>query len=402
MKRIAAAILLFLAMTAPAAAKDRAPLILVSIDGFRSEYLTRGLTPTLSAIAASGARAEAMRPSFPVNTFPNHYTLVTGLRPDRHGITDNTMFDPRRPGVKFSMSARDQVADSFWWDQGEPIWVTAERQGLKAAPMFWPGSEAQVRGVRPSIWFPYDEDLGAFDRVDRLLGWLDKPAAERPDFMTLYFESIDTVGHHDGPDSPELNQALRDVDGALARLMAGLKARGLEGKVNLIVVADHGMAPTSPERIAFVDDRVAADQFRWVTLGAMAGLVPATPEAERALVGKREHFECWRKSEMPARFHFGTNARIPPVMCLAETGWILSTRPRLAERPITKAGGSHTYDPAAPEMSALFVATGPAFRRGVVLKPFDNVSVYPLMARLLNVTPAPNDGSLKDTTKALR
>lgn len=402
MNRLVLAVLMVLALAAPAAASERAPLILVSIDGFRAEYLQRGLTPTLSALAARGARAEAMQPSFPVNTYPNHYTLVTGLRPDRHGITDNTMFDPARPGVKFSMGARDQVEDRFWWDQGEPIWVAAERAGVKTASLYWPGSEAPVHGVRPSIWSLYDEKDPGAARVDRVLGWLDLPIAERPGLMALYFGSVDEVGHHEGPDSPLLEEALRDVDASLARLMAGLAARGLADRVDIIVVSDHGMAEISPERLIYLDDLTPVDSFEWVRLGSMAGLIPASPQVERRLVGKHDHVECWRKDQMPARFRYGSNPRIPPVVCLAETGWTLTTRPQQAAKPMVKIGGSHSYDPADPTMAAIFVAAGPSFRSGVVLPVFENVSVYPLLAKLLGVAPAPNDGTLADTAAALK
>ncbi len=394
---------LFLVLTAPAAfAAERTPLILISIDGFRAEYLQRGLTPTLSTLAAEGARARAMRPSFPVNTFPNHYTLVTGLRPDHHGVTDNTMLDPARPGVKFHMGARDQVADRFWWDGGEPIWVGAERRGVKTATMFWPGSETDVRGVRPSIWRPFDKTVPAFDRVDGLLGWLDLPAAERPVFMTLYFEAVDSQGHHGGPRSPELEAALRDVDAALARLVAGLKARGLYDAVNVVVVSDHGMAETSPERVVFLDDIVPAEAFTTVTLGSMAGVIPASPEAERRLVGRHDHLECWRKEAMPLRLRYGTHVRVPPVMCLAAGGWIVTTRARWAQWAMKGPGGAHGFDPLDADMQAIFVARGPAIRPGVVLPAFDNVSVYPLLARLLDIPPASNDGRLEDTAAALR
>lgn len=395
-------LLALLAPAAPANARPRPPVILVSIDGFRVEYLQRGVTPTLTALAADGVRAGAMRPSFPVNTFPNHYTLVTGLRPDHHGLTDNTLEDAARPGVTFKMSNRAEVRDRFWWDGAEPIWVTAERRGIRTATMYWPGSEAEVRGVRPSTWLVYDEDVAAFDRVDRLLGWLDQPPQARPAFMTLYFEAVDTVGHKSGPEGPAINRALADVDAAMARLVDGLRARGLEGKVNLVVVSDHGMAPTSPDRVALLDDLVAETDYRWVTLGAVAGLVPATADAERRLVGPHDHFTCWRKGEMPERMAYGTHPRIPPVICLAETGWVITTRARLAEHPMTTAGGSHGYDPLDPAMAALFIAHGPAFRRGVVLAPFDNVSVYPFLARLLGVKARPGDGRLEDTAAALR
>lgn len=403
LRRACLAILVLLFAGAPALAADRAPVLLISIDGFRAEYATRGLTPTLAALAADGVTApDGMRPSFPVNTFPNHYTLVTGLRPDHHGITDNTLYDEARPGVKFSMSARDQVQDRFWWDDGEPVWVTAEQHGLRAFTMYWPGSEAAIHGVHPRQWFVYDEKDPAFARVDRVLGWLDLPADRRPDFMTLYFEAIDTVGHRVSPEGADLNQALGEVDAALARLVAGLKARGLYDRVNLVIVADHGMAGTSPDRIVFLDDLVPIGDVTTVTLGTVSGLIPRTPAAEAALVGRHPHVECWRKAELPKRFHYGTHRRIPPVICLPETGWLLTTRDWAARRPMTGPAGSHGYDPDAVEMRALFVAHGPAFRPGVRLPVFDNVSVYPLIMRLLGLKPRPNDGRAKDTARALR
>jgi predicted AlkP superfamily pyrophosphatase or phosphodiesterase len=402
-RRLCLALSALFLIAAPVRAAERAPVILISIDGFRADYALRGLTPTLAALAAEGAWArEGMRPSFPVNTFPNHYTLVTGLRPDQHGITDNTLFDEARPGVKFNMYARDQVEDRFWWDGGEPVWVTAERAGVKTATMFWPGSEAPVRGVRPTTWFPYQESLPAFDRVDRLLGWLDLPKADQPRFLTLYFEAVDTIGHRMGPDSPELNAALVETDAALARLVAGLRARGLYDRVNLIVVADHGMAPVARERSVFLDDLVPGGGVRSITLGSVAGLIAETPAAEAAIVGKHDHVECWRKADLPARFRYGTHPRIPPIICLSETGWALTTRESFARSAGTKRAGAHGFDPEAVEMRALFIAHGPAFRPGVTLPVFDNVSVYPLLMRLLGLTPQPNDGALKDTGPALK
>ncbi len=402
-RRFCLALAALILMAGPALAAHRAPVILISIDGFRADYATRGVTPTLAALAAGGVWArDGMRPSFPVNTFPNHYTLVTGLRPDHSGITDNTMFDDARPGVKFSMGARDQVQDRFWWDAAEPVWVTAEKKGLKSFIMYWPGSEAEIHGLRPSRWLAYDEKDPAFDRVDRLLGWLDLPPAERLAFMTLYFEAVDTVGHHDGPDSAGLNQALANVDAALARLVAGLKARGVYDKVNLVIVADHGMAQVSPDRVLYLDDFTPLAEIGVVTLGTVSGLIARTPAAEAALVGKHPHVECWRKAELPARFHYGTNPRIPPIVCLPETGWTLTTRESYARRTMTGRGGSHGYDPDDLTMRALFVAHGPAFRPGVVLPVFDNVSVYPLLMRLLGLKPRRNDGDPRATRPALR
>ena len=380
---------------------ERAPLILISIDGFRPDYLDRGLTPTLSGLAAAGVRGEGMRPSFPSNTFPNHYTLVTGLRPDRHGVVNNTMEDPALPGG-FSLGKREAVIDARWWNDAEPMWVTAKRQGRRTATMFWPGSEAEIRGVRPDEWKPYVYGLPAAERVDTVLGWLDRPADARPDFITLYFEAVDSMGHRHGPDAPETNQALRDTDAALARLLEGLRAKGLEGRVNLLVVSDHGMAATSNQRQVILDDFVDVSKIRIVTGGAMAGLEPAAgfdAATEQALLRPGPQHQCWRKGALPSRFRYGQHRRVPAFVCLAKSGWTLTRRADAGRaQPI---GGQHGYDPIDPQMRALFVAHGPAFRRGARVRAFDNVDVYPLMARVLGVRPEPNDGDLDELRAAL-
>lgn len=231
-----------------------APLILISIDGFRADYLARGVSPTLSALAAEGVRAEGMQPSFPSLTFPNHYTIVTGDYPDHHGIVDNAMFDPVLG--KFTLGKREAVGDGRWWDQAEPIWVSADRQGVRTATMFWPGSEASIHGYRPDYWVPYEGDTTYDSRVDQVLHWLDLPPSQRPGFLTLYFEAVDTAGHYEGPDAAETNAAIGEVDAALARLVDGLRQRGLLDRVNLIVLSDHGMAATPPDQRIFLDELI--------------------------------------------------------------------------------------------------------------------------------------------------
>jgi predicted AlkP superfamily pyrophosphatase or phosphodiesterase len=358
--------------TAPEPGRPPAPVILISLDGFRPDYLDRGVTPVLNKLAAEGVRG-AMRPSFPSKTFPNHYALVTGLRPDRNGIVENTMEDPAIPGVIFKMSNRDAVLDRRWWDEGEPIWAAAERAGMVTAPNFWPGVEAPIRGVRPRHYDKFDMETPNPARVDRLLSLLDLPAAERPRFLTLYFDTVDTAGHDYGPAAPETTAAVADADAQLGRLVAGLKARGLA--VNLV--------------------------YRSLAGGAFMTIYPAKgheAEVDKALIRPHERFQCWRKAEIPARFHYGKNPRVAPYFCLPQTGWQLTTRDYRPKKPEL---GGHGYDNESPEMAAVFVANGPAFRKGVTLPTFDNVSVYPLLARLLGVRPAPNDGKPADTAAAL-
>ena len=377
------------------------PLILISIDGFRADYLDRGVTPTLASLAADGVRADALKPAFPTLTFPNHYTLVTGLYPDHHGIVDNRMVDPVT-GKSFVYKDDATIADPAWWG-GEPLWVGVEKQGRHAATMFWPGSDVAIDGVRPSHWQHFDAKLPPNQRVDTLLNWFDLPAGQKPIFDTLYFQQVDHAGHDHGPDSPEVDAALREVDAALARLVEGLKSRGLFEHTNLVIVSDHGMTSTSPERVIYLDDSIDVGDVDIVTGGILAGMNPKAGHVdvvERGLLSDHSHMRCWRKFRLPARLHYGSNPRIPALLCLADDGWVITTRGY--ERKRTRFSlGEHGYDNDDPKMRALFVAHGPAFRRGLRVAEFDNVDVYPLLAHLLAITPAPNDGHFADVSDML-
>ena len=384
---------LLLARAGAAWAEGRTPLILVSIDGFRADYLDRGLSPNLAALAAGGARAERMIPSFPSITFPNHYTLVTGLYPDHHGIIANGFEDPRVSPAPFRMTSKE----AGWWNQATPIWMSAERQGVRTGLMFWPGSEVAFGGQRPSLWAPYDRGVSADARVDRVLAWLDLPPAERPLFFTLYFEAVDSAGHAAGPDSDAVNRAIAGVDEAIGRLVQGLKARGIDA--NLVVVADHGMAEVPPAHVILLDRLadVAALHvvFQDAVLGVDIDRTPAGAAARAKLLAPHDHMSCWDKAKVPARFHYGANPRVPDVVCLAETGWLIETAED-ATRHRAPVRGEHGYDNADPMMGALFIANGPAFQRGLVIQPFPNVDVYPLLTDLLDLKPEPNDGRLQD------
>ena len=392
-------LVLGLGFASSAAAADKPDLlILISIDGFRADYLTHHKTPVIQALADQGVSA-AMRPSFPSLTFPNHYTLVTGLRPDHHGVVDNTMDDPALG--HFTMQHSD---DPRWWAGGEPLWVTADNEGLKTATMFWPGSDRVVRGMRPDHWVLYNQAMPGDARVDQVLKWLDLPEDERPSFVTLYFDTVDTEGHRHGPNSKELDAALASTDASIGRLVNGLKARGLYARTNLIVTADHGMADTSNRRLVYIDDVAGgADAIRLVTAGATAGLAiaPGAPKTTLArLLAHNAHMRCWNKADIPKALHYGTNPRIPPIVCAAEPGWYITTHQRTpAGRSIN--AGSHGYDPSTPEMAAVFVAEGPAFKAGATLPTFDNVDVQPLVAELLHLNAPKGDGSAEVFNRVL-
>jgi len=380
--------------------------LLVSIDGFRADYLGKGDTPAMDALAAGGALG-AMRPSFPTLTYPNHYTLITGKRPDRNGVVNNVMQDEQIPGVTFRMSNAEAVNDGRWWDQALPFWVSVEQQGQKAAAMFWPGSQAEIAGVRPSRWMTFNQAMPSKDRVDQLLSWLDDPKGPELRFSTLYFDVVDTDGHHYGPQSPERRAATVEVDQAVARLVEGLKARGRLETTDIVIVADHGMAPVPAAQRWPLDDVVDLSKVSLVATGAVVALTPLPgheAQVEAALLKPLPHLTCWKKGQIPERYHYGRNPRVPAIVCLSETGWYVTTR-KMMEKPGKwdgLDGGQHGFDPYDPAMRAAFIAHGPSIKAGVVLPVFDNVDVYPLLARISGVKPEKGDGSLAITGAALR
>ena len=377
------------------------PLILISIDGYRADYIDRGHSPALAALAAQGVRAKGMRPVWPSLTYPNHYTLVTGLYPDRHGIINNIMRDPVLGD--FSPSNRAANTDGRWWAEAEPLWVTAQRHQLRTASVFWPGTQAEIRGIRPAYWQAFDPSVTADARVDQVLRWLDLPAEQRPGFISLYFEHVDVAGHNYGPDSPQVEEALVTVDQALGRLVEGLRQRNQFDSTNIVVVSDHGMRASSPDRIVLLDAIVNPDHLELVSSLVVAGINPKpqyTAEVEQALLPRHDHFKCWKKDRTPAKYHYGKNARIPVILCLADEGWMVSTAAAEAKRarPLL---GEHGYDIDDPQMQALFVGRGPAFKQHLLVPEFDNVNVYALLARLLRLDPLPNDGRASVTAGML-
>ncbi|MCB1628278.1 MAG: alkaline phosphatase family protein [Xanthomonadales bacterium] len=380
-------------------------VLLVSIDGTRVDYLDRGLTPNLQRLIDEGVRARWMTPAYPSLTFPNHYTLVTGLRPDHHGIVQNTMYDPELG--TFALADRDAVTESRWWE-GLPIWVSAERAGIDTAVLFWPGSEAAIDGVRPGYWQPYDDKMGYADRVDTIVAWLAGQAAEADPvaLATLYFERVDKMGHEHGPESTEVRAAMAEADEAIGRLLQGLSDAKLLDRVNIIVVADHGMAEVAPNQFVHVDQMVDPNDAQWISLGQSAGFQPRrgrAAAAARQLLGRHEHYECWRKADLPARWHYGSHRRVPPIVCQMDEGWdALAGRAAEWRAQFTGTRGSHGFDPALPSMQTIFVARGPAFRSGAELPPIESVDVYTLLAHLLGLRPAPNDGNAEALLPALR
>jgi predicted AlkP superfamily pyrophosphatase or phosphodiesterase len=392
-----AACLLACARSAPTASL-RPTVILVSLDGFRWDYLDRGLTPNLTRLAREGVRAEAMIPVFPTKTFPNHASIVTGRYPGHHGIIGNIFTAPDL-GARFSFNDPRSVRDGRFW-LAEPIWVTAERQGQRTAPFFWPGSEAAIGGVRPAYSVPYDQGMPDPARVTRVLRWLDLSPRWRPTFLTMYLGGVDGAGHSYGPDAPETQAAIAHADTIIGMLWEGLARRGIADRVNLIILSDHGMTAGSRDRVIDLDRYLPSD---WIDVDNLSPILTAWPrggleDSVYARLKTVPHLTVFRRAELPARFHLEGSTRVPPVIALADPGWRIHDRSLLA-RP--GRNGDHGYDDTVTDMRAIFLAHGPAFRHGLVVPPFRNIHVYSLIAKVLGLKPGETDGSLDSVRNVL-
>ncbi len=376
-----------------AAAKQTAHyVVLVSLDGFRYDYAKKFDAKNLIAMAARGASApDGMIPSFPSVTFPSHISIVTGLYPEHHGIVANSFYDPARK-ESYSLANPKGLNDGSWYG-GTPLWVLAEQQGMRSACFFWPGSEAEIQGKRPSYYQPYDDNFPDEKRVDQVLAWLQLPPERRPHFITLYYGDTDHAGHAYGPDAPETAEAVRRVDEMIGRLSAGITASGLP--VDLIVLADHGMETLQGSWV-ILDKWADLSQFE--TSGS---LLYAKSEADagkayQSLKGVSDKFKVYRRANVPAYLHYDSNPREgDPVVIPMGPFTIVAHDPNANGGTRSPPRGGHGYDPREmPSMKAIFYAAGPDIRAGVTVAPFVNVDVYPLIAKILGLQTGPIDGSL--------
>jgi predicted AlkP superfamily pyrophosphatase or phosphodiesterase len=367
-------------------------VVLVSIDGFRYDYAKLYGAPHLDAIAKDGAAApDGMLPSYPSTTFPNHYTIVTGLYPEHHGIVAMSFYDPARK-ERYSYNDLNAATDASWY-RGVPLWSLAEKQGLRAACFFWPGSEAEIAGERPSYYLKYDDKLPDEERIDQVVDWLTLPPEKRPHFITLYFGEVDHAGHEYGPNAPQTRAAVRHVDGEIGVLRAKLEKLHLP--IDLVVVSDHGMA--KEEGGAWIDLDQYADFSGVETVGTL--MYPDSDAEAAKLYAKlrivSDKFKVYRRSRMPAELNYTADPRIgdPVIVPTGPYAIRIHTPADAAQnRPPNK--GMHGLDPrTVPEMRAIFYAEGPDIRKGVRLKPFENVNVFPFLAEILGLDAPATDGN---------
>lgn len=387
--------------------QSRPYVVLVSFDAFRHDYVDRFHPPAFVELASRGVRASALIPSFPSKTFPNHYTLATGLYPGNHGITGNAFFDPaRRAGYR--LGDQNAVRDGSWYG-GEPIWVTAERNGVRTGAYFWTGSEAAIGGVRPSYYTTYDAKVPNAARVDGVISWLRKPPSERPHLVLLYFSDVDDTTHRYGPDAKQTATAVASVDRALRQLMDSLSGMPFADSVNIVLVSDHGMAQVRADAPIPVCDLLASagvDTTRLEvsdngpTLSIWFGADSMRMRAAHAVLDRMlVHAHAYFRSETPAGWHMRDNPRAGDLLIVADAGYIVERR--ASDRP--SPAGAHGYEPSLPDMQALFIAAGPNVRPLGIIPPFENVDVYPFLASLLRLERVPRvDGRAATLAGVLR
>lgn len=400
-----ALLVLLLAVAAALARASDSPVVLISLDGFRWDYcdLHPDETPHLRKLKREGVSARGLVPVFPSNTFPNHYSIVTGLYPAHHGIVNNQMFDPRT-GEFFRYNTAKSSREPQWWG-GEPIWITAVKQDKVSGCSYWPGSEAPIGGRQATYWRPFDYFDQTFDaRVVRVLEWFAKPSAERPVVITFYIEEANAKGHDFGPDSPQLVAQLKIIDAQLAELQSRLAAAGLTP--NYVIVSDHGMTSVGPDRLLILDDYLDLTTVQIEDAGSTIALRPlkgTVEELEKSLA-RMPHAKVYRAENLPERFHFRDHPRISPLWILPDEGWRADTRaasqrPRRSGQPLR---GDHGYDPALTTMRGIFLAHGPALKTGVEIPEVENIHIYNLLCALAKLQPAPNDGDDRLVKAALK
>ncbi len=370
-------------------------VLMISLDGFRHDLASMADTPTLDSLAAVGAYAE-IAPCFPANTFPNHYSMATGLHPGNHGLVNNTFFDTELQ-LPYAISNSEARKNPAFYG-GEPIWNTATRQGRPTHVYFWVGVEAQINNMQPEKWYEYDGSVPYKQRADWIIEALHRPEAEIPRLVMAYFEEPDGVEHSYSSDSPQTRAKVEELDAVLGYLFAELRTSPIYDKLNIIVTSDHGMTELSPER--YLNLYPLLDNKRIVNYvdGSPLYLHPEPDYVEEAfeIVASQPHLSAYRREQMPEEYHYGADtARVQPIVVIPEMGWRVAYSEH--DYPPTPKSGAHGYNPFERDMHMVFYAAGPAFKRGYTHDVvFQNLNDYLIVCHLLDIEPAPNDCTWED------
>ncbi|XP_078069031.1 ectonucleotide pyrophosphatase/phosphodiesterase family member 5 isoform X2 [Mustelus asterias] len=333
---------------------------------------------------------------FITKTYPNHYTLVTGLYAENHGIVANEMYD-QALNKTFSMDEMD-IFDPAWWDEAEPLWVTNQIQGHKTGAVMWPGTDVQIHDMYPTHYMIYNISVSFEDRVAQLINWFREK--EPVNFGLLYWEEPDRSGHELGPENPLMDKVIADVDLKLGYLIEQLQKAGLWDTINLIVTSDHGMTQCSMDRIIELDLYVDHELYTWVDFTPVSAILPKKGKCDEvydALVNAHPNMTVYKKEDIPDRFHYKHNERIQPIIAVADEGWTITQNKTSGKFTL----GNHGYDNTIKSMKPIFVAHGPAFKKNFTKENMTIVDIYPLLCHLLGIDPMPNNGTLTDVQELL-
>ncbi|MFD2033617.1 ectonucleotide pyrophosphatase/phosphodiesterase [Belliella marina] len=379
-------------------------VILISLDGYRFDYTERFQPENISRFIENGTAATSMIPSFPTKTFPNHYSIATGMKPENHGLVNNSFFDPSKNTV-YSIRDRSIVEDGYWYG-GTPLWVLAEQNGMKAASYYFVGSEADIQGIRPSYYKNYDGGVSNLTRVSKVFEWLELPSEERPRLITLYFSDMDDVGHAYGPSNDsELSKKLNKLDRELGALFEGLKSIDLD--INVFLVSDHGMVDVPRQNLLNLDKITENIAGRIVNNGALAHVYLDNPlELEQVYLDLKMiegPFDVVKVKDK--QYYKNTDSyanRLGELLVIPDLGFYLATSSDMmkyqnrAAMMKTEVFGEHGFSPEYKEMHAIFYANGPQVCEGMKIDSFQNIHVYPMIANLLGL-PMPEgiDGRLE-------
>ena len=373
-------------------------LVVLSMDGFRWDYIDSFPTPNLHRLVAKGVRAKSLEPSFPSVTFPNHYTMATGLYPDHHGIVHNNFYDSTL-NLTYRLGDRQTVEDGRFYG-GEPIWITAEKQNIRTASFYWVGSEAPIMGMHPTYWKQYDKKVTFEQRMDTVIYWLSLPEIQRPHLVMFYYDQPDKVSHDTGPFSPETRTMVMRLDTLAGVFLDKIEKLPIYNKLNFIVTSDHGMGEISIAPKIVLDEHIKKEWCSRINGHNPIYMLDAKPgyiDSMMINLSNVPHLKVWRKQNVPVQLHFGNNARIGDLVVLADSAYALSWK-----GDKTGNGGTHGYDPANTDMHGIFYASGPAFKKGYVTPSFANIHLYAMFAAILHLKAAPNDGNIRKVKSMLR
>ncbi len=369
--------------------KQNRYVVVISMDGFRHDYDDRANTPTLDSLARVGVRCERFVPAFPSLTFPNHYTLATGLYPNNHGIVHNQFYDAALDKT-YSIGDRTAVENPAFYG-GEPIWITAEKQDIITASYFWVGSEAAIQGMLPSYWHKYQQNIPFKQRADSVIAWLSKPADKRPHLIMWYWHEPDGTGHDAGPESDEIVPLIESLDRELGLFLKRMNRLPFASQIDFLLVSDHGMQEVDAEKkVRFIEDYIKESWVERVTGYNPVMNIDCKTGYEDSVyqnLARGDHFKVFRKGEFPESWHYGTNPRELEITVVADSGWVFRSKSKSYD-----THGAHGYDPRNSNMHAILYAAGPSFKKNFTIPMLETVDLYGIICRSLSLIPQKTDG----------